>query len=773
MVPPTDSYATGSYSGTVAMRQTKRGASASCTRWAILIAFVAQALTFYGLYFATDGGGGGGAASLTLTNAESILIASMGLVSLIVAGLSHAIAGRIRSRSENTLRRNEVFARATVDALPSHIAIVDQWGAIVATNQSWRAFAERHELAVHAAGPGASYLAECDRAAARGCADAAAVGTALRDVLAGRVEQFVLEYPFHNHANRQWFHVRLTRFPGDGPPCAVVAHEDVTPRKLAEEKHEAAKVEAQAANASKSAFIANTSHEIRTPMNAILGYADMLLDPGMTEEHRRNCVNVIRRNGQHLLAIISDILDLSKVEAGRMSAERISCDLPQLVADVIGLTRPRAAEKGLKFEVTFDAVIPKTILSDPVRAKQVLVNLVANAIKFTPAGSVRLHVGRDVTYFNHIIRFDVIDTGIGMTPEQSARLFQPFTQADDSTTRRFGGTGLGLTISKRLAQILGGDITAESTPNAGSTFRFHLDAGPRDGVELLNDFTQERLDLPDLAPPAPDKELRLIGNVLLAEDGEDNRHLLTTFLQQAGIRVTQAYDGEAAVRLARAGQFDLILMDMQMPVMDGYHAASELRSGGYARPIIALTANAMAEDRTKCLAAGCTDYLSKPIDRHKLVSTCAAYLPTDIAPAGGVAPTAAASDCEQAPTRGSSGAKPRSAPIRSSLERDARVARVLNRFIGNLPERVTQLRRCVATNDIESLRHAVHNLKGAGAGYGFAALSERSNAAEEALKADQSLDQIRRQVDALIEVIRQVEGYQVDDEAKTASLPIA
>jgi signal transduction histidine kinase/CheY-like chemotaxis protein/HPt (histidine-containing phosphotransfer) domain-containing protein len=733
-------------------QQTKRGIRAKWIRLALFVAFVAHGVTFYTLLPSPPVE----RPELPLSRIEVAMIACLGLVCLIAAHLALKIFVRRRVRFEDLLRRSEAFARATVDALPAHIAIVDQWGAIVATNQSWRSFAASQGADPTRVGEGANYLAECDRAGARGCADAAAVAAALRAALAGKSEHFELEYAYHHKDVRRWFQARVTRFPGDGPPCAVVAHEDVTSRKLAEEHIENAKRAAEAANAAKSAFIANISHEIRTPMNAILGYADMLLDKRSSEEQRQNCVKVIRRNGEHLLAIINDILDMSKVEACRMSTERIACDLPQLVADVIGLTKSKAVEKGLAFEVTFDELIPRTVVTDPVRAKQVLVNLIGNAVKFTPSGTVRLHVARDISYFSHTIRFVVTDSGIGMTPEQIGRLFQPFSQADVSTTRKFGGTGLGLTISRRLAQMLGGDIGVESQPDVGSTFRFWLDGGPREGVELLKDFTQERLDVPDFTAANDGEPVRLSGRVLLAEDGEDNQHLLTTFLRQAGLDVTLVNNGQAAVQMALASEFDLVLMDMQMPVMDGYAAAGELRKAGFMKPVIALTAHAMPEDRLKCLAAGCSDYMSKPIDRQKLLMTCASYLPATTIPIKPVDEPATATTEKAAAERPPAIA---TQALQSRLSNDPRVAKVLEKFISRLPERVSQLKHCLEEGDFDSLRHAVHNLKGAGSGYGFPTLSTQSAKAEEALKAERSLDEIRQQVDRLVEIIRSVDGY--------------
>jgi signal transduction histidine kinase/CheY-like chemotaxis protein len=741
------------------MHFSKKGTRARSIRLALLIAFFAQGVALFALLPDARSL----IPKLQITTPETASITAMGLTCLAAAYLALKIFIRRRLKFEEKLLRSEAFARATLDALPAHLAIVDRWGAIVSTNQSWRRSAQENGGEHAKTGEGANYLAECDRAASRGCGDAAAIGNALRSILNSSLDQFALEYPAHTPAHRRWFQVRVYRFQGDGPGSAVVVHEDITDRKLADERLENAKREAEAANAAKSAFIANISHEIRTPMNAILGYAEMLLATDCTTEQRHNCVKVIRRNGEHLLAIINDILDISKVEACRMSAERIGCDVPQLIADVIGLTRPKAIEKRLQFEVTFDDMIPRTVLTDPVRAKQVLVNLVGNAIKFTPSGAVRLHVAHDISYFGHSLRFSISDTGIGMTAEQMTTLFQPFTQADASTTRKFGGTGLGLTISKRLAQILGGDITVESIEGKGSTFCFTLDGGPREGVELLQKFTQEKLDVPDFVPTLAGREIRLRGKVLLAEDGEDNQHLLITFLQQSGVEVVLASNGEAALRLALAGDFDLVLMDMQMPVMDGYRATSELRAAGFTKPIVALTAHAMAEDRLKCLATGCCEYLSKPIDRHKLLMACANYLPGDIR---AIKPAAFSlespemtSPATPKPSRENKVAIKPSASLRSSMAGDPRFAQLLERFVSNLPERVAQFEQCLREGDLETLRHAVHNLKGAGSGYGFAAISHESANAEEALKAELSLDEVRHQVEQLIELVERVEGY--------------
>lgn len=388
-----------------------------------------------------------------------------------------------------------------------------------------------------------------------------------------------------------------------------------------------AKENADAANIAKSEFLANMSHEIRTPMTAINGFSELLLDENISQAERKSAIQTIQRNGKHLLAIINDILDLSKVEAGRLELEMSHVSPAELMHDVIVLLAGRAESQGNQLVGALRGEIPKTIHGDPTRLKQALMNLIGNAIKFTKDGTVQIILECDSA--NQRLSYKVVDSGIGMTQKQLSHIFEPFRQADTSTTREYGGTGLGLTITSRIAEAMGGHVTVESEPGKGSTFTLTVATGPLDGVPLITKF--ERASQAESNSATSADTIKINGSILLVEDGVDNQRLIKFILEKAGATVTVVSDGQegldAAIEAWQQGRlFDVILMDMQMPIMDGYAAARKLRAADYPGPIIALTAHAMSHDINQCLAAGCDAYLSKPIVREVFLTKIAECL---------------------------------------------------------------------------------------------------------------------------------------------------
>jgi len=554
---------------------------------------------------------------------------------------------------------------------------------------------------------------------------------------------------------------------------------EIAERKKIEADLVRARDAAQDSNQSKSHFLANMSHEIRTPLNAILGFSELLKKGIVTnDEERDSFLTTIMSSGRHLLELINGILDLSKIDAGQMEMERRRFSPDHVIASALSVMSVKAAEKGLELTYSWFTGVPETIENDEARMRQALINLIGNAIKFTETGGVHVSGQLVVDRVPPMLEVSVRDTGIGIPPEKLEAVLEPFVQADASVTRKFGGTGLGLAITRRITELLGGELRLTSILGEGSVFTITMSTGPLDGVPIRSEPVAS-IEAADSADEMDRTDLTGV-RILVVEDGSANRKLIRIILSRAGAEIDEAENGLLGIQAAQATRYDVILMDMQMPVMDGYEATRKLRESGYTAPIIALTANAMKGDQEKCLKIGCSDYLSKPIDTNEVLITVRTAAGRDIhdtpvPPVAVVQPPStvslrANSPSHQSPVQDaifgptepatpsvtskqpppsawpvSGGPTANSVPvvrpaqitgvgpskaelISSKLPMDDEEFReIVVEFIDRLDGQLQQLQSASAAGDHETIEQIAHMIKGSGGSAGFPAFTKPAN----------------------------------------------
>ncbi|MGC8779973.1 MAG: ATP-binding protein, partial [Anaerolineae bacterium] len=521
------------------------------------------------------------------------------------------------------------------------------------------------------------------------------------------------------------FHAMITGSPRmrDGQLIGSIAViSDLTERKRMEEALAIARDQALEASRLKSEFLATMSHEIRTPMNSILGMNELLLETELSPEQRELAAGV-QDAAQSLLAIIDDILDFSKIEAGKLVFEEVDFDLPTVVRKAADLLAPRAAAKGLDLRVLIAPETPQRVRGDPHRLRQVLVNLIGNAVKFTEQGEVVVEVMlENMTATHATVCFSVTDTGIGLSEAAKRRLFQPFTQADGSMTRRYGGTGLGLAICKRLVEMMDGEIHADGAEGQGSVFWFTARLALAESAGVGRALPPRAAEQPSAARPTAAAAPAGAVRVLLAEDNPANQRLGILQLQKLGYQVTAVEHGRAALEayLADPAGCDLILMDCQMPQMDGFEASRAIRQAeqslGRHVPIIAMTASALQGDREACLAAGMDDYISKPVRWSELNATISRWIGGQ--PPAGEEAAERVEAVQEAPSGPLDEATLRNLKRLVPREHPAALIELVEAFLGSTEARLPSLAAAIASGDGHQVAQIAHSLKGSTGSFG-------------------------------------------------------